>query len=65
MKQGLAVLAEGLGFGVFTNPKSLSRVLEFLIYLWCRGFRCVFLIPNRPKHLPADVLVLTPLSRFC
>ena len=35
-----------IGFGGFTSPKSLDRVLEFLIYLDGGGVRCVLLVPN-------------------
>ena len=36
--------ASGIGFrpatpAGFISPKSLSRVLEFLFYMWCRSFR--------------------------
>ena len=61
--------ASGIGFrpatpAGFTSPKSLSRVLEFLFYMWCRNSRWVFFIPNRSKHLPAHGLVLTPLREI-
>ena len=52
---------KGLGF---TSPKSLSRVLEFLFYLWWRMFRWVFLGAKCLKHLPAHVLALTPLREI-
>ena len=40
----------------FTSPKSLARVLKFLFYTGAHVSGCVFSSPNRPKHLPADVL---------
>ena len=49
------------GFGGFTSPKSLDRVLEFLFYLGAHESGWVFLTVLCPKHLPADVLELTPL----
>ena len=49
----------------FTSPKSFFRVLEFLFYLRWHEARWVFLTPNCPKHLPADVLRLTPLRWIC
>ena len=51
---------ERVGMGL-TSPKSLSRVLEFSLYMGVRDLRWIFLIPNRTKHLPADGLALTPL----
>ena len=45
----------------FTSPKSFFRVLEFLIYTCVRDYRRIFSVTNRLKHLPADVLELTPL----
>ena len=50
---------------VLTSPKSLDRVLEFLFYLWRRNSRWVFLGAKCLKHLPADVLELTPLRFRC
>ena len=49
-----------IGFGGLTSPKSLDRVLEFLICLCDRMFRCAVARTNVKNTLQADVLELTP-----